>query len=47
MQRVIPPFMTGGSWLKWYDWCYENTPGRPEDKDRPKDEFPSQGRQGG
>jgi len=39
-QRVIPPFLSSSSQLKFYEWYYGNTPGDPQDTDRPKSEYP-------
>lgn len=39
-QRIIPPFMSSSSQFKIYEWCYDATPGRPEDQDKPKSEYP-------
>jgi hypothetical protein len=38
-QRIIPPFLSDRSQFKIYEWCYDSTPGTPQDKDRPSDEF--------
>ncbi|MGD0090292.1 MAG: helix-turn-helix domain-containing protein [Planctomycetota bacterium] len=43
-QRVIPPFLSSSSQFKVYEWCYEATPGNPEDKDRPSSEYPFKGK---
>ncbi len=32
MQRILPPFLGPGSQFKVYEWCYDATPGNPEDK---------------
>lgn len=37
-QRIIPPFLSQNSTFKVYEWCYENTPGNPQDK-KPEGEF--------
>ena len=31
-QRVIPPFLAKGSTLEVYAWCYDKTPGDPQDE---------------
>jgi len=38
-QRVIPPFLSQNSQFRVYEWCYEATPGNPQDKDKPTGEF--------
>lgn len=37
-QRIVPPFMSSTSQFKIYEWCYDATPGNPEDKDCPASE---------
>jgi hypothetical protein len=44
MQRIIPPFLSSSSQFKIYEWCYDNTPGNPSDKDRPDSEYPPKGK---
>jgi hypothetical protein len=41
-ERVIPPFLSDKSQFPVYKWCYENTPGVPQDK-KPESEFPVNG----
>jgi hypothetical protein len=37
-ERIIPPFLNQDSQFAIYRWCYDATPGNPQDK-KPKDEF--------